>query len=233
MTRTQLFRLASRSARLNGVLALLAILSLVLFYLFLLIQASGDAEAGFPGSFFGPLNDLLTLLAALPLLVLAIAWFGLISERAGVAGRAALLFGILGSLGVMATMTLFVLGALSLVEQGIYFVLALGPLGLWRLHTSYHGRQDDVLPPRLARFGMIVGLSELIAFLAFSRFGGWSLLSNPDFSSALTNYPLLIGVFVGGLTGYLGGPIWSLGLARALGSAAKAIQDQAELPIGG
>lgn len=215
MTRTQLTRYTGLAALATGSVAILAILSLIVFYMFQAPQAFRDAEQGISGFyFFGFLNDLLTLVAALPLLALVVSFYQLTRERTAGIGIVAMLLGLIGASGIVATMTFFVFHVISLTQQAVFFIISFGPLGLWHITTNYYGRREQIVPLRLARFGIVVGLGELIAFIAFFLFGGLNLLNSTDYQSLMTNYPLVIGIGIGGFLGYLGGPVWAVWLGR-------------------
>jgi hypothetical protein len=213
-------RFASWSALGSGILGLLAILALTIFYVFQvpgMLAQDGPAAAPFN---FGTLNDVLTLAAAIFLLLLVVQFPASAGEPGARFPRTARWLGMLGALGIIAAMSAFVLGRISLVQQAIYYAVSFGPLGAWHLAVNSTRWRPRLIPAGLARLGQVVGLGELAAFAAFLLFGGPRLLGATDLSQFLTNIPLLAGMLISGLTGYVGGPIWVIGLGRQLLSQA-------------
>ncbi len=209
-------RFAGWSALASGVLGILAVLSLIAFYTFQVPRMLAENDLAAPGGFnLGLLNDLLTLAAGFFLLLLVLLFPGA-AAKASPAQLAATLSGLAGATGILLTMLAFLLGRISLLQQAVFYALAFGPLGVWHLAVNTAGVGRWLFSARLARFGQIVGLGEVAAFAAFNLFGGWTILATTDFAALLTNYPLILGTLVGGLTGYIGGPLWAIGLGRAL-----------------
>jgi hypothetical protein len=208
MSRTSLLRWAGWAALANGTLGILAILALMAFY------------GGIP--VLGPVNDVLTLVATLPFLALVVIVHRLIGPRSPRVSAVAASLGLIGGAGIVAAMGLFIAEVIPLTGQGILFILSFGPIGIWTIVASRLAREEHLVTPRLARFGVVVGAGEAIACMSFVAFGGVSLFAAEDFQALMANYPLLIGAGVPGFVGYVGGPIWSVWLGRVLASAKPA-----------
>lgn len=213
----RLIRQAGGMALASGIFGLLAVASLLVFYSLLSLHAAQEGwgstqGAGYP---FGLLNDILTLLAALTTLILVLLIPALSQKRVNIFMQVGTLFGVAGSSGITMVMTVFLLGGISLVEQGAYYAIAFGPLGIW--HIVVNGANPkNIIPKGLARFGIIMGTGEVVASLSFVVFNGFQILNTADYQSVLNNYPMMFGTMLGGFLGYVGGPIWSVLLGRRL-----------------
>ncbi len=196
---------AGRAALGYGYVSIAAILALVLFYAGVRI--------------FGTINDFLTLVATLPLLALVLIFHRLVGRRNPLVSVVATSFGLIGGAAIVADMALFLARVIPLMAQVVVFILSFGPLGVWIFAVSSLGRAQGILPSRLAWFGVVIGVGELIASVSFLLFGGLRLLDTTDFRGLLSNYPLLIGTVPGGIVSYLGTPIWALWLGRVLVSS--------------
>jgi len=218
MDKTQIKRKAGLISMVSGVLGIISIIALVLMYAIMIPQLSnGDAqESSNAAAIFGFTNDFLTLLTALFLLIFMIIFHLLHANMAYRISVIITLVGCIGAFWVVMVMAGFIFKTISLMEQGALFALAFGPLGLWHLRASYVGRINKVMSAPLFRLGIIVGVGEIVAFVSFFTFGGLEIFGMTDFQTLLSNYPLIIGASLGGIIGYVAGPIWSVGVGRFL-----------------
>jgi hypothetical protein len=201
-----------------GVVGFLAILFSILFFAFEAPQAVKDVAQGIAGFYpFGFLSDALPILVALAGVVVIVVLYGLERKGAPQLSVVAALLGIVGNLGIAVSSILIVFHAITVNEQILITFICSGPLGLWQILVSYRARRDGLFPPRLTRFGILIGAGQVTEFVMFILFGGFGAAASSNAAAILSNIPLLITLAIGtigGLLAYLGAPIWSIWLGR-------------------
>lgn len=184
---------------LNGILGILAVLSLLLFFLGLFQILSVF-------SFMGSLND--TINAAAGLCSAILAWM-LHPTLRKTAPRLSLflLFGVwAGAIAIAYGAWLIVTGRSDVELSSYYYFWGNSLIGLWLWRVNGTAHQLQAWPRHLTRWGMIAGIVMMIGLLGL--YGVLAGLDGNEYS------PLMM---ISGLS-YLGigvlYPIWSLRLGR-------------------
>ena len=199
---TQLYHFSGWSALVNGVLAILGAVFLVIFFV--------------KGEPYGTMNDLTSLpwvLAFLPVL-----W---LFYRLGMNGHKpvsiiAFVAGIIGLLGVFILQLLLVLKVITIFKQTYYITSAFGAIGVWMFISSQIGRTENFITPALATFGITLGIGWILASLCV-WIGGFPPADTVSSMSDMSQFNILtiIGVSLIFL-GYFVQPIWAIWLGRFL-----------------
>jgi hypothetical protein len=214
-TRLAARRFAGWAAILSGVAAILAMVTLILF--FALEMDSGEEHL------WGPLSDLFPIIQMALLIVVARGLYVIqrpATPRTGIIGLA---IGVVGMLGVIVLQTFLRVGVMQFAQEIGPLVIAFALVGVWLMVANYLGRQRS-LPSRLAWLGMAVGaayvLEPVIVFVA----GG------ADWRAYMSNPLLVVVSAVIFLLAYVGFPIWAIWLGRVL--LATNATEEARLQVG-
>lgn len=201
-----------RAAIASGLLSLIALAFLVLFYV-LEAPALLESESTDTWVPLGRTNDALVGLAALAALPLAARLH--VSWRRSAPGPSAVAFTV-AVVAMLATGATQLLYAVALIPTAGQTVLV-GPLfagfGFWLLAVNL-GRADGALRQRLRWIGVAAGVGyALVAFTALL----YAASGSSDPTAAFAN-PLLAAIAGLGLLGsQVGYPVWALWLGRRLG----------------
>jgi hypothetical protein len=187
-----------------GGIGILAATALILFFTF-------EAPQGGDGPYrFGFLSDILPIFSSALALVVVVVLYQ--AQRKSAPGRSAIaaLLGIAGNLFLVVIYSLFVLDRITLEQQIQGYFVSLAPLGLWLILVNILGRNNGLLPSRLVKFGILVGVAQIFSFAFLYVLDGYNAMAtNPAMVTA--NALLLISLVVGilmGVLGYFGSPIW-------------------------
>jgi len=197
---TQLFQISGWSALLNGVLAIIGVVFLTLFFM--------------KGEPFGTLNDLTSLPWVLSLLPVLWSFYRLGTNEHKFISMIALGVGIVGLLGVFALQLLLVLKVITIWQQTYYITSAFGAIGLWIIIASRIGRAESFISPALAGFGIALGAGWILATLCV-WIGGFPPADSVSSMSDMSQFNIItiIGVSLIFL-GYFLQPIWAIWLGR-------------------
>jgi hypothetical protein len=220
MSTHALRRYGGWTALLAGTLEILALVFLILFFAVELPR--GDSSMR-----FGYLSDVTPVIAAPVQLALVVVLFLLQRKDTPALGAIAAILGATGILLTAWTNIRFVSGEIGLEKQIELFYLSMAFFGSWHILVNTLARREGLLPSRLAAFGVLVGVGQLIMFLSSSILGGYDEMVSPGFDRVMQDPRLLLSLAIGipmVLLGYVGAPLWLVWLGRAL------IRDHLGLP---
>lgn len=208
-------RYGSWAALAAGIIGVFAAISLILFFM---IEAPRGTESAFR---FGFLSDLLPIFAAPLAIAACIVIFRAQQQSAPQWSIAALLLGITGNLILAAVYFLFVLKRITLEQQITGYLIAMAPLGVWFLLVNLLARGGGLLTTRLAIFGILVGVCQLVTVVIYFAVGGSQAWVSMNFAQIQANPPLFVALGIYtliGLFSYFGSPVWLVWLGRVLAS---------------
>ena len=195
--------------------------AVLLFYALELPQSlAGETGWGI----FGPLSDYASLLQFVFLLSLPFALLQVSSSRQATADVVVAAMGVMGSLLGAVAQALLVTGAIAF-DMNLPLILgALTLIGAWMFLASRRGRAERFLSARLARLGMVTGMSlACLTGLVFTGIVATALnpVSMANAGAFIQRNPALIGVgvalFIPGFLAYFCGvPLWLIGTGRRL-----------------
>jgi hypothetical protein len=203
----------SRAALAAGIIGAAATIFLILFFT---LEAPRGIES--PNR-FGFLSDLLPVFAAPPAVIVCIVMFLALRKNASRLSAVTALLGITGIAIVTISYLLYTMQWIDLNTQIAGYLLHQAPMGAWYILVSSLARRSGFLPPRLAKFGILVGSGQIISFILLYLLGGYSAMVSTSPAMIPSNIPLLIALIIGtpaGTLGYLGPPIWLIWLGLAL-----------------
>lgn len=196
------------AALLAGALEILVLVFLLLFFALELPQNSSSMR-------FGYLSDVTPIIAAPVKLGVVVLLF--LFQRKDSPG-----------LGAIAA-TLGITGILIMLEKQIQlFYISMAFLGSWHILVNALARKNGFLPSRLAAFGLLVGVGQLVMFTSSLILGGYDEMVLSGFDAATMDFRLLVSLVIGipaALVGFLGAPIWLVWLGRTL------IRDDQTMPF--
>jgi hypothetical protein len=197
---------------LAGTLEILALVFLILFFAVELPQGDNSMR-------FGYLSDVTPILTAPVQLALAILLFLLQRKDSPALGAITAILGITG-IGLTAwTNIRFVSAEIGLEKQIELFYLSMAFFGSWHILVNMLARREGLLPSRLAAFGVLVGIGQLVMFLSSLVVGGYEEMFSMGFDRVMQDPRLLLSLAIGipmVLLGYVGSPFWLVWLGRAL-----------------
>jgi hypothetical protein len=213
MSTDQIRRYAGWAALVAGSVEILGLICLLLFFSLELPQGSTSTLR------FGYLSDVIPILIAPVNTIVIVMIFLLQRKQAPGFSATAALLGMAGILLTAWTNTMFVSGKITLEQQIQLFYLSLAFLGPWHILVNWLARHGKLLPARLTVFGILVGVGQVILCIGSLLLGeyGDMLVFSP--TALMTNIPLLISLVIGipmALIGYVGAPIWLVGLGKTL-----------------
>jgi hypothetical protein len=168
---------------------------------------------------FGYLSDVTPIIAAPVNLVLVVILFLLQRKESPGLGATAAFLGIAGILITAWTNIRFVSGEIMLEKQIQLFYISMAFLGSWHILVNALALQDGLLPSRLAIFGVLVGMGQVIMFISSVILGGYDEMVLAGFDGITQDIRLLASLVVGistALIGYLCAQIWLVWLGRVL-----------------
>jgi hypothetical protein len=213
MSTDRLRRYAGWTALVAGSVEILGILFLILFFTLEFSQGSASTLR------FGYLSDITPILIAPLNIIVMVMIFLLQRKHAPGWSTIAALLGIAGFSLTAWTNVMFVSEKILLEQQIQLFYISLACLGPWHILVNTLARQDDLLPSRLTVFGILVGIGQLSMYIGSFLLGGYDEMLSSSPTAIMTNIPLLISLAIGiplVLIGYLGAPIWLVGLGQTL-----------------
>ncbi|MBX7235356.1 MAG: hypothetical protein K1X65_13310 [Caldilineales bacterium] len=213
----QHYRSAGWAAVLSGVAAILALVTLVLFFA---IEVNTGGE-----HLWGPLSDLFPIIQMALLLVVARTLY--LAHRAA-APRLSLIATVIGMAGMAGVIVLQVLLRMDVLpfEQEVRpLLVAFGLVGVWLMAANDVGRRQRSLPSRLAWLGMAVGAAFVLEPVIVFVVGG------ADWSAYMSNPLLTVISAIVFLTVYFGYPVWVIWLGRVLLKAEKFETGQQQLDL--
>lgn len=212
------YRAAGWAAILSGIVAIIGLVSLVLFFW---LEADSGQE-----HLWGPVSDICPIVQMVLLLVVARAVYRM--QRPGAPGFSltATVIGMAGMLGVVLLQLLLVIRVIRFEQEVGLVVFATGIVGVWLILVNYSGRRQGGLPSRLAWLGMAVGVAFVLEPVMLAAVGGGA-----DWRAFMSNYLLLVGSAVIFLVSYVGFPIWAMWLGRTFltTKATEGVQQQGGL----
>lgn len=186
MTSFDLSRYAGWSAFLSGVATVLGIATLIAFF------AVGEP--------FGTLNDILSIVIALSIIVILFGLDRLHRSVAPIVSLVVLIIGVIAMLVAVVFQTLLIFRVIEFAQTAVIVPLAFGVFGAALMIYNYLSLADQLLPGRLAILGMIAGAGYVLVITGF--------LLDPEGGHLLTT--------IGGLITVIGYPIWAIWLGRVL-----------------
>jgi hypothetical protein len=209
---TLIARYASWSAYLAGIAAIVAMVSLSLF--FALEMPPATTTAGPMPHIWGPISDISTLFQMLFLLMVVLGLDPLARRGNPLLARAGTAIGVVGALAAAGLQLLLIVGVMPFEQEVGPLVIATGAVGISLLIACDACRRNGSLPLRLAWLGMAVGAAFALEPVLLVALGG------PAFWQALmSNYLLMAASAVVFLLAYFGFPVWAFWLGRVLAGA--------------
>ena len=212
MSADRLRRNLGWAALVAGIVEILGLVFLILFFTLELPQGSGSSLR------FGYLSDIAPILVAPIKLIVVALLFLLQREHASRLSSVAVIPGIASILLTAWTNIMFVSDKISLEQQIQLFYVSLAFLGSWYILVNSIARHNHSLPSRLPMFGILVGTGQLILCISAFLLGGYDDLFSSSSAAIMTNIPLLISLAIGipmVLIGYLGAPVWLVWLGQS------------------
>lgn len=200
------------AALLAGALEILVLVFLLLFFALELPQNSSSMR-------FGYLSDVTPIIAAPVKLGVVVILFLFQRKDSPGLGAIAATLGITGILITAWTNIRFVSGEIMLEKQIQLFYISMAFLGSWHILVNALARKNGFLPSRLAAFGLLVGVGQLVMFTSSLILGGYDEMVLSGFDAVTMDFRLLVSLVIGipaALVGFLGAPIWLVWLGRTL-----------------
>ena len=122
---------------------------------------------------------------------------------------------ILAAVGISALTAVVLLRVLIFVDPEVSDILFIGPIGFvgaWLIAVNWLLR--DKLSRGLRLAGTVSGVGFVVAGMSFFFLGGLAEFANPGAYG--DNMPFHIGLWVGGIPGFVVFPIWAILLGRGL-----------------
>jgi hypothetical protein len=201
---TRLTRSAGWASYINGIAAILGLVSLLLFFG---LESAPLTGRGF--HIWGPISDICPILQMASLLVVAYAFYRIQRSRAEGLSLIGTTIGMIGMLGVALLQFLLIFKVISFEREVGLVLLATAAVGVWLFFVNFLGRRQGSLPSRLAWLGIAVGVAFVSEPVMLSAAGGavaWRVF--------MSNYLLLAGSAVVFLVSYVGFPVWAFWLGR-------------------
>jgi hypothetical protein len=201
---TRLTRSAGWASYINGIAAILGLVSLLLFFG---LESAPLTGRGF--HIWGPISDICPILQMASLLVVAYAFYRIQRSRAVGLSLIGTTIGMIGMLGVALLQFLLIFKVISFEQEVGLVLLATAAVGVWLIFVNFLGRRQGSLPSRLAWLGIAVGAAFILEPVMLSAAGGavaWRVF--------MSNYLLLAGSAVVFLISYVGFPVWAFWLGR-------------------
>lgn len=201
-TRLATHRFAGWAAILSGVAAILAMVTVILFFT---LEMDSSEE-----HLWGPLSDIFPIIQMALLLVVA---RGLYAIQRATAPRTSIIgtvIGVIGMLGVIVLQTLLRMGVMQFAQEISPLVIAFALVGVWLIVANYLGRRQQSLPSTLAWLGMAVGIASVSEPVIVAGAGG------ADWRAYMSNPLLVVVSAVVFLLVYVGFPVWAIWLGRVL-----------------
>ena len=214
-TRLAARRFAGWAAILSGVAAILAMVTVILFFA---LEMDSSEE-----HLWGPLSDIFPIIQMALLLVVARGLHVIqrpATPRTSIIG---MVIGVVGMLSVIVLQTFLRMGAMQFAQEIGPLVMAFALVGVWLIVANYLGRQRS-LPSRLAWLGMVVGVAYVLEPVIVFVAGG------ADWRAYMSNPLLVVVSAVIFLLAYVGFPIWAIWLGRVL--LATNATEEARLQVG-
>ena len=199
------------AALVAGIVEILGLVFLILFFTIELPQGNGSSLH------FGYLSDSTPILVAPIKLIVVVMLFLLQRKHASRLSSVAVILGIASILLTAWTNIMFVSDKISLEQQIQLFYVSLAFLGPWYILVNSIAHHNHSLPSRLTMFGILSGTGQLILCLSSFLLGGYDDLFSSSSVAIMTNIPLLISLAIGipmVLIGYLGAPVWLVWLGQ-------------------
>jgi hypothetical protein len=201
---TRLTRSAGWASYINGIAAILGLVSLLLFFG---LESAPLTGRGF--HIWGPISDICPILQMASLLVVAYAFYRIQRSRAVGLSLIGTTIGMIGMLGVALLQFLLIFKVISFEQEVGLVLLATAAVGVWLFFVNFLGRRQGSLPSRLTWLGIAVGVAFVLEPVMLSAAGGavaWRVF--------MSNYLLLAGSAVVFLVSYVGFPVWAFWLGR-------------------
>jgi hypothetical protein len=201
---TRLTRSAGWASYINGIAAILGLVSLLLFFG---LESAPLTGRGF--HIWGPISDICPILQMASLLVVAYAFYRIQRSRAAGLSLIGTTIGMIGMLGEMLLQLLLIIKVIPFEQEVSLVVLATAVVGVWLIIVNFLGRRQGSLPSRLTWLGIAVGVAFVLEPVMLSAAGGavaWRVF--------MSNYLLLAGSAVVFLVSYVGFPVWAFWLGR-------------------
>lgn len=201
---TRLARYAGWAAYLSGITAILAMVTVLLFFG---LESAPITGQGF--HIWGPLSDIFPIIQMVFLLV--VAWAFYFMQRSGAPGLSLIsgVIGVVGMLGWGLLQFLLVIKVIPFEQEVGLVTLATAIVGVWLILVNYSGRHENKLPSRLAWIGIATGVAFVFEPVLLSAAGGavaWRVF--------MSNYLLLTVSAIVFLVSYVGFPVWAIWLGR-------------------
>jgi len=200
------------SAILSGVVDLLGLVFLILFYV---LEAPQILESGEPSTppLFGTLNDASFIFVALFMIPPALALHMLLQLKTPTLARVTLMIGLLGLLAGAIVQLLYVPRVISSAQSSPWLTLSIGIIGVWMTMVNLLGRRGGNLAGGLSWLGMITGVLMSLLPVTYVVGGGSEIVNDP--SASLSN-PFIVTGFVISTFGFaILYPIWAIWIGRS------------------
>ena|ERR1043165_2990232 len=203
-----------------GSLEILGLIFLMLFFALELPQSIASTLR------FGYLSDVTPIIVAPINLTVIVILFMLQRKDSPTLSAIAVILGTAGILTTAWTNIMFVSGEILLEKQIQLFYISMAFLGPWHILVNALARRNCLLPFRLATFGVLVGVGQLIMLVSALTLGWYDQMPSYTFAEIMKDIRLLISLAISipaTLFGYLGAPIWLVWLGRTLVSGNQTI----------
>lgn len=201
-TRLATRRFAGWAAILSGVAAILAMVTVILFFT---LEMDSSEE-----HLWGPLSDIFPIIQMALLLVVTCGLYAIQRATAPRTSIIGTVIGVIGMLGVIVLQTLLRMGVVRFEQEIGPLVMAFALVGVWLIVANDVGRRQRSLPSTLAWLGMAVGIASILEAVIVAVAGG------ADWRTYMSNPLLVVVSAVVFLLVYVGFPIWAIWLGRVL-----------------
>ncbi len=176
MLNIALFRCAGWSAIASGILTILGLVTLILFF-----------SRGQP---WGTINDIISVILALSMLPVLLVLYSLHQLDAPGVSLVTLVVGILAMLVAMLFQIGLIFKVITFAQTSIVVPAAFGLLGIALMVFSYRAYASGTLPPGLVVLGIVAGAGYVLTIAGFLLGGEQHPLTGLGGLTAVISYPI-------------------------------------------
>lgn len=199
------------SAILSGIVDLIGLVFLILFYV---LEAPQILESGEPDTppLFGTLNDASFIFVALFMVPVAIALHRKAQNQSPTMSQITLAIGLVGMAAIAISQALYVPRLISSVQQSPVLTISIGVMGLWLFLANLLAQRGKALPSSLSWLGVAVGASLLLMPVTYFAGGGSEIVNDP--AAGLSNPFVITGFIIATLGLAVVYPVWAILMGR-------------------